>query len=383
MAYCASRIVSAGRRRPAGLCRAGARPDRRLHRHLDDLVLVMDRSAGGGARDRRGIGVESCPALPATWSPSRSLFMVVLTIVNLRGIKAAGELNFVTVLIKVLPLIAVVAIAAMLGATAARFSRSTCRLLFREHRYGVRAVPVRADRFRIRHLARRQDPRSRAQPVARARHRRRRRLRHGYLLTTLALSLIIPNSSDRQIDRALSRRDRPLLGRGRGDDRRAGDGNQRVRHAERRPARLRRNAVFDGAARRHAALSSAEPTGSTRLMRRRSRAPHSAASCSHSTPPRARRSSSPSSLCLPPTPCSTLFARRRIAAAIKDRRPLTTFAAVVGLAFVALRFLWLRPRGLPALARPARAGRRDLPVRKPLTSPPAGGAEAAPPGSSA
>src|SRR3954447_7932434 len=43
------------------------------------------------------------------------LFIVILTVVNLRGIKAAGELNFVTVLIKVLPLIAVVVIAGMLG----------------------------------------------------------------------------------------------------------------------------------------------------------------------------------------------------------------------------------------------------------------------------
>lgn len=43
------------------------------------------------------------------------LFIVALTLVNLRGIRAAGELNFVTVLIKVLPLIAVVIIAAMLG----------------------------------------------------------------------------------------------------------------------------------------------------------------------------------------------------------------------------------------------------------------------------
>ncbi|HEX8840829.1 MAG TPA: APC family permease, partial [Sphingomicrobium sp.] len=43
------------------------------------------------------------------------LFIIFLTLVNLRGIKASGELNFVTVLIKVVPLIAVVAIAAMLG----------------------------------------------------------------------------------------------------------------------------------------------------------------------------------------------------------------------------------------------------------------------------
>lgn len=42
-------------------------------------------------------------------------FFVVLTLVNLSGIKTVGELAIVTVLIKVLPLIAVVVIAAILG----------------------------------------------------------------------------------------------------------------------------------------------------------------------------------------------------------------------------------------------------------------------------
>lgn len=45
-----------------------------------------------------------------------SAFFVVLTFVNLRGIKTVGELAVVTVLIKILPLIAVVVIAAILGA---------------------------------------------------------------------------------------------------------------------------------------------------------------------------------------------------------------------------------------------------------------------------
>src|SRR3982751_511850 len=42
-------------------------------------------------------------------------FMAILALVNLRGIKATGELNFVTVLIKILPLVAVVVIAALLA----------------------------------------------------------------------------------------------------------------------------------------------------------------------------------------------------------------------------------------------------------------------------
>lgn len=48
-----------------------------------------------------------------------SAFFAVLTLVNLRGIKTVGELAIVTVLIKVLPLIAVVLIAAILGARGA------------------------------------------------------------------------------------------------------------------------------------------------------------------------------------------------------------------------------------------------------------------------
>jgi APA family basic amino acid/polyamine antiporter len=48
-----------------------------------------------------------------------SAFFIVLTLVNLRGIKAVGELAIVTVLIKILPLIAVVVIAAILGGSGA------------------------------------------------------------------------------------------------------------------------------------------------------------------------------------------------------------------------------------------------------------------------
>ncbi len=47
------------------------------------------------------------------------MFIVTLSLVNLRGIKAAGELNFVTVLIKVVPLIVVIALAALLGVQGA------------------------------------------------------------------------------------------------------------------------------------------------------------------------------------------------------------------------------------------------------------------------
>ena len=55
------------------------------------------------------------PALAPHLVAQSYFFMIVLALVNLRGIKATGELNFVTVLIKVIPLLAVVIIAAMLG----------------------------------------------------------------------------------------------------------------------------------------------------------------------------------------------------------------------------------------------------------------------------
>ena len=49
-----------------------------------------------------------------------AIFLALLTALNMRGIKKAGELAIVTVLIKVLPMIAVVVIAAMLGAKGGR-----------------------------------------------------------------------------------------------------------------------------------------------------------------------------------------------------------------------------------------------------------------------
>jgi APA family basic amino acid/polyamine antiporter len=52
-----------------------------------------------------------------------SIFLALLTAINMRGIRKAGELAVVTVLIKVLPLIAVVVIAAMLGSKDAPLQR--------------------------------------------------------------------------------------------------------------------------------------------------------------------------------------------------------------------------------------------------------------------
>ncbi|HEY7007241.1 MAG TPA: APC family permease [Sphingomicrobium sp.] len=122
------------------------------------------------------------------------LFMVVLTMVNLRGIKAAGELNFVTVLIKVLPLIAVVAIAAMIGATGGSLQRidippvsfgnvasASALCLFALTGFEFAVSPVGKIRNPERNL-------SRALVIGLA------TIAVAYLITTLSLSLIIPNA---------------------------------------------------------------------------------------------------------------------------------------------------------------------------------------------
>jgi APA family basic amino acid/polyamine antiporter len=122
------------------------------------------------------------------------LFMVVLTLVNLRGIKAAGELNFVTVLIKVLPLVAVVAIAAVLAfrgspleridvppASFANVATASALCLFALTGFEFAVSPVGKIRNPERNL-------SRALVIGVA------SIAVAYLVTTLSLSLIIPNS---------------------------------------------------------------------------------------------------------------------------------------------------------------------------------------------
>ncbi len=97
-----------------------------------------------------------------------SAFFVVLTLVNLRGIKTVGELAVVTVLIKILPLIAVVVVAA--NSRGTRDSAAADRrpgALGRQYCDRIGALLVRADRLRILAVARRKDPEPRAQSGAR------------------------------------------------------------------------------------------------------------------------------------------------------------------------------------------------------------------------
>lgn len=121
-------------------------------------------------------------------------FIVILTLVNLRGIKASGELNFVTVLIKVLPLIAVVVIAAVLGLSSAplhpidippasfsNVATASALCLFALTGFEFSLSPVGKIRDPERNLARGLVLGVGAVAII-------------YLLTTLSLSLIIPNS---------------------------------------------------------------------------------------------------------------------------------------------------------------------------------------------
>jgi len=194
MAYCASRIVS-----PDG----------------GGLQAYVENELGPGAGfivtwmtwcstcvGNPAVGLAAAAAL-ASLVPSLgghlvvlgAAFFVVLTIVNLRGIKAVGEVAVVTVLIKVLPLVAVVVIAAMLGtkgaplqpinvppASLGNIATASALCLFALTGFEFALSPVGKIREPERNL-------SRALVIGLA------GITVGYLLTTLSLSLIIPNSA--------------------------------------------------------------------------------------------------------------------------------------------------------------------------------------------
>jgi APA family basic amino acid/polyamine antiporter len=124
-----------------------------------------------------------------------SAFFVVLTLVNLRGIKAVGELAIVTVLIKIHPLIAVIVIAAMLGGSGAplqpidvpppsfgNIATASALCLFALTGFEFSMSPVGKIRNPERNL-------TRALVFGLA------GIAVTYLLVTLSLSLIMPNSA--------------------------------------------------------------------------------------------------------------------------------------------------------------------------------------------
>jgi len=128
-------------------------------------------------------------------------FITVLTLVNLRGIKAAGELNFVTVLIKIVPLVAVVVIAAAIGIGGGTFQEidvprpsfsniatASALCLFALTGFEFAIAPVGKIKDPHRNLSRALVFGLAAVAII-------------YLLTTLSLSLVIPNA---QIARSIA-----------------------------------------------------------------------------------------------------------------------------------------------------------------------------------
>lgn len=135
------------------------------------------------------------PGLAPHLVPLAFLFLAVLTAVNLRGVKAVGELAVVTVLIKVLPLVAVIVIAAMLGlgggplqpinvppASLGNIATASALCLFALTGFEFAMAPVGKIRNPERNLARALVVGLAITAVI-------------YLLTTLSLSLIMPNSA--------------------------------------------------------------------------------------------------------------------------------------------------------------------------------------------
>ena len=135
------------------------------------------------------------PALAGHLVLLGSAFFIILTFVNLRGIKTVGELAIVTVLIKVLPLIAVVVIAAVLGGrgtplqpigvpppSLGNIATASALCLFALTGFEFSLSPVGKIRNPERNL-------SRALVFGLA------GIAITYLLVTLSLSLILPNSA--------------------------------------------------------------------------------------------------------------------------------------------------------------------------------------------
>jgi len=193
MAYCASRIISPD---GGGL---QAYVENELGPAAGFIVTWMTWNSSWIGVPAVGLATAAAlgkiiPGLAGHLVAQSVVFMVILTAVNLRGIKAAGELNFVTVLIKVLPLIVVVAIAAILGIQGAplepinvpaptfgNVATASALCLFALTGFEFACSPVGKIRDPERNLSRSLVLGVGAVAIV-------------YLLTTTSLSLILPNS---------------------------------------------------------------------------------------------------------------------------------------------------------------------------------------------
>jgi APA family basic amino acid/polyamine antiporter len=322
------------------------------------------------------------PALAPHLVAQSYAFIVILTFVNLRGIKATGELNFATVVIKFLPLVAVVVIAAMLGLgggpveaidvpppSFGNVASASALCLFALTGFEFAMSPVGKIRDPERTLSRSLVMGVGAVAVI-------------YLVTTISLSLIIPNS---RIAQAVAPFPDAI-------------GSHWGEGAATLAALAMAISAFGTLM--VAMLACGEMLYSMALRRDMPR--FFDRTNRFNAPVTAQLASVALGFILLGLNAAkgttqlftfiTLFAAdavlylysaAAIAAAIKDRKPLTTFAAAVGLAFVLWAFYgsgleaFLLSLGLLVL------GGLIFVIRKPLTSPPPEVAEAAPPGSSA
>ena len=194
LAYCASRIVSA---EGGGL---QAYVEHQLGPTAGFLVTWMTWNSSWIGNPAVALATAAAlgrifPGLADHLVAVSFMFMVIVTLVNMRGIRAAGNLNFVTVLIKILPLVAVIVIAAALGFSGgplqkidapapsfANIATASALCLWALTGFEFSLAPVGKIRDPERNL-------SRALVVGLA------TIAIGYLLATLALSLTIPNAT--------------------------------------------------------------------------------------------------------------------------------------------------------------------------------------------
>jgi APA family basic amino acid/polyamine antiporter len=310
------------------------------------------------------------------------VFMAVLTLVNLRGIKAAGELNFVTVLIKVVPLIAVVLIAALLASAGGPLQRidvpapsftniatASALCLFALTGFEFSMSPVGKIRDPERNLSRALVLGVGAVAVI-------------YLLTTVSLSLIIPNS-------AIAKSIAPFpdaIGQS------WGEGAAMLAAAAMAISAFGTlNVALLGCGEN---LYSMGLRGDVpRIFSRNNRfnAPYvaqltnTALGCVLLALNAAKGTTELFTFItlLAADAVLYLYSAAAVAAAIKDRRPLTTIACIVGLAFVLFAFYGSGWKAFVLSLALLVAGGVVFLVRKPWTSPPLEAAGDAPPGSSA
>ena len=194
LAYCASRIVSAD---GGGL---QAYVEHELGPSAGFIVTWMTWSSSwiGVPAVALATGAALARVMPGLADHLVALsflFIAMLAAVNLRGIRAAGDLNFVTVLIKVLPLIAVVVIVVVLGLSGGplqpidtpppsfgNIATASALCLWALTGFEFSMSPVGKIRDPERNLSRALVIGVGAVAII-------------YLLTTLSLSLIIPNST--------------------------------------------------------------------------------------------------------------------------------------------------------------------------------------------